>query len=257
MSLPDRLRAFGPDRRRPLSMITAYDATFAAIAVESGVDALLVGDSLANVMLGFPRTASVGIAEMVHHARAVRRGAPDATVVVDLPSGSEATPELALEHSRMLIEAGADAVKLEGCFEAVVSNLTESGIAVMGHLGLLPQTAVSLRQVGRTPQEKARLLDEAHRIERAGAFAVVLEHIPAALGEEVTARLGIPTIGIGAGPGCAGQVLVLHDLLGLSSRQPPFARARVDLRGAARAALAGWHADVAAGRFPPPAEPAG
>lgn len=244
---------FGKGRTRPLSMITSYDATFASIAVQSGVDVLLVGDSLANVMLGLSRTSAIGMAEMVHHTLAVRRGAPQACVVVDLPFGADATASQAVLHSRALVEAGADAVKLEGCREEAIAALVAEKIPVVGHLGLLPQTAISLKQVGRSSEERARVLDEARRVEAAGACAVVLEHIPADLGAEITHALSIPTVGIGAGNGCAGQVLVLHDLLGLSVRQPPFAPARVDLRGIVLEALRGYHEDVSSGRFPPSA----
>lgn len=243
---------FGKGRARPLSMITCYDSTFAAIAAQAGVDVLLVGDSLANVMLGLDRTSGIGMAEMIHHTRAVRRGAPDACVVVDLPFGADTSVADALANSRALVASGADAVKLEGCGEAVIAALVADGIAVVGHLGLLPQTATSLKQVGRTPEDRAMVLDQARRVQVAGACALVLEHIPADLGSEITQTLSIPTVGIGAGNGCAGQVLVLHDLLGLSARQPPFAPARVDLRGITLEALRGYHADVSEGRFPPP-----
>ncbi|HNY32209.1 MAG TPA: 3-methyl-2-oxobutanoate hydroxymethyltransferase [Fibrobacteria bacterium] len=251
MNAVELFSRFGRGRNRPLSMITCYDATFAGIAHEAQVDVLLVGDSLANVMLGLSRTGEIGMMEMLHHTRAVRKGAPDACVVSDLPYGADATPALAVANSRFLVQAGADAVKLEGCREEVIRSIVGEGIAVVGHLGLLPQTAVSLKQVGRTPEERREVRDQALRVQESGACALVLEHIPSDLGGEITEALSIPTVGIGAGAGCAGQVLVLHDLLGLSTRQPPFAPARVDLRGIVREALSGFHRDVSEGRFPP------
>jgi 3-methyl-2-oxobutanoate hydroxymethyltransferase len=253
MNAVELFSRFGKGRIRPLSMITCYDATFAAIAASSEVDVLLVGESLANVMLGLPRTSEIGMPEMIHHTRAVRRGAPLACVVADLPYGADSSTAQAVVHSQALVAAGADAVKLEGCGEEVIAAIVAEGIAVVGHLGLLPQTAVSLRQVGRSPEDRALVLDQARRVQAAGACALVLEHIPSDLGKDVTEMLSIPTVGIGAGNACAGQVLVLHDLLGLSERQPPFAPARVDLRGIVTEALAGYHRDVSQGRFPPPA----
>ena len=247
----DLFARFRRPAARPLSMVTAYDATFAAIVEESGVDCILVGDSLANTMLGMGKTAQVGMPEMLHHLTAVRRGAPATCVVVDLPFGADATPELAARNSALLREAGADAVKLEGCHPERIRAIRAEGIEVVGHLGLLPQTATSLKQVGRSDEERARLLEEARAIEAAGCCAFVLEHIPSDLGREVTDSVTVPTIGIGAGPGCGGQVLVMHDLLGLSLRQPPFAKARVDLRSIARRAMSDYHAEVAARTFPP------
>jgi len=143
---------------RPLSMITAYDSTFAAIAAEAGVDVILVGDSLANTMLGLGRTAQVGMPEMIHHLKAVRRGAPEACVVVDLPFGADETPELAASNSSILRDAGADAVKLEGCFPDRIRAIRAEGVEVVGHLGLLPQTAVSLKQVGKSDEDRDRIL---------------------------------------------------------------------------------------------------
>lgn len=235
---------------RPLSMITAYDSTFATIVAQSGVDVILVGDSLANTMLGMGKTAQVGMREMLHHLVAVRRGAPDACVLVDLPFGADSTPETAVANSRLLVEAGADGVKLEGCFPDQVRAIRADGMVAVGHLGLLPQTAISFKQTGRTEADRERILGEAKTMEEAGCAALVLEHIPSDLGKLVTGALSIPTVGIGAGPYCGGQVLVLHDLLGLSARQPPFAKARVNLRAIALEALTEYHADVSHRAFP-------
>ncbi len=235
---------------RPLSMVTCYDSTFAGILDEAGVDVLLVGDSLANTMLGYARTADIGMPEILHHTRAVRRGAPESCVVVDLPFGAHSTPQLATTNSLALEAAAADAVKLEGCLPAQVRAIREKGIEVVGHLGLLPQTATSLKQAGRSPEERARLLADAKTLEEAGCCAIVLEHIPSDLGGEITEALSIPTVGIGAGNQCAGQVLVLHDLLGLTTRQPPFAKRYANLRETALTALRSYHAEVAARHFP-------
>lgn len=250
MNAADVFAQFHKPLARPLSMVTCYDATFASILDESGIDVLLVGDSLANVMLGFSRTADIGMMEMVHHTHAVRRGAPEACVVVDLPFGADATPELSASNSVLLVQAGADAVKLEGCLPDQVRAIRAQGIEVVGHLGLLPQTATSLKQAGRSPEERARILADAKTMEDAGCCAIVLEHIPTDLGGEVTEALSIPTVGIGAGNLCAGQVLVMHDLLGLTSKQPPFAKRYSDLRGTALAALRSYHADVSSRHFP-------
>jgi len=235
---------------RPLSMMTAYDSTFSAIVAESGVDAILVGDSLANTMLGMGKTAQVGMREMLHHTAAVRRGAPGACILVDLPFGADSSPDLADANSRLLVEAGADGVKLEGCVPDQVRAIRAAGIAVVGHLGLLPQTATSFKQAGRTDEDRERILREAKIMEEAGCCALVLEHIPSELGKIVSESITIPTVGIGAGPHCGGQVLVLHDVLGLSARQPPFAPARVNLRAIALEALREYHKDVSERTFP-------
>lgn len=250
MNAQELFDGFRRPARRPLSMMTAYDATFAAIVAESGVDAILVGDSLANTMLGMGKTAQIGMREMLHHTAAVRRGAPGACVLADIPFGADSTPELAVANSRLLVEAGADAVKLEGCVPEQIRALRAAGIAVVGHLGLLPQTATSFKQTGRSDEDRERIVREAGILEEAGCCAFVLEHIPSDLGKIVTESVAIPTVGIGAGPHCGGQVLVLHDMLGLSARQPPFAPARANLRAIALEALREYHRDVSERRFP-------
>lgn len=250
MNAADVFARFHKPLQRPLSMATCYDATFASIMDEAGIDVLLVGDSLANTMLGFARTADIGMPEMIHHTRAVRRGASESCIVADFPFGADTTPELAASNAILLAQAGADAVKLEGCLPRQVRAIREQGIQVVGHLGLLPQTATSLKQTGRTPEEQARILSDAKAMEEAGCCAIVLEHIPSELGARVTESLAIPTVGIGAGNGCAGQVLVMHDLLGLTPRQPPFAKRYVNLREQALAALRSYHADVSSRLFP-------
>lgn len=233
-----------------ISMVTCYDAAYAALCAEAEIDVLLVGDSLANVVLGHARTAEIGMAEMLHHTEAVRRGAPGARIVADFPYGADETVDLALANGKALVRAGADAVKLEGAKYAQVKALVEAGIPVVGHLGLLPQTATSLRQAGKDPEEAARILEEAKGLEASGASSMVLEHIPSSLAGEITRSVSIPTIGIGAGPECSGQVLVLHDLLGLSARRPPFAKAFGDLRAATLEALGAYAKAVRERSFP-------
>jgi len=234
----------------PISMVTCYDAAYAVLCQEAGIDVLLVGDSLANACLGHRNTAEIGMAEMLHHTAAVRRGSSQAKVVSDFPFGADGTVELALVNGRALVAAGAEAVKLEGAKIDQVKALVAEGIPVVGHLGLLPQTATSLKQAGRDPQEAQQIRDDALALEAAGACALVLEHIPSDLAVSVTRSLRIPTIGIGAGAGCSGQVLVLHDMLGLSARRPPFARAFGELRQATLQALGDYAKAVREGTFP-------
>jgi 3-methyl-2-oxobutanoate hydroxymethyltransferase len=180
----------------------------------------------------------------------VRRGAPSARIVSDIPYGADETVELAVANGLALQKSGADAVKLEGAKVAQVKALVDAGVPVVGHLGLLPQTATSLKQAGRTPEEAKAMLEDAKALEVAGACGLVLEHIPSDLALAITQALRIPTIGIGAGKDCSGQVLVLHDMLGLSSRRPPFARAFAELRNATVQALGDYAAAVRERSFP-------
>jgi 3-methyl-2-oxobutanoate hydroxymethyltransferase len=210
-----------------ITMLTAYDYPSAGILERAGIDTILVGDSLGMVVLGYDSTVPVTMEEMLHHTKAVRRGAPNTFVVADLPYLSYATPADALRNGGKLIkEGGADAVKLEGGkdYAEIIGFLTKSGIPVVGHIGLTPQTAAQLggfRVQGKDMESAARLLEDAHAVEAAGAFMIVLEAIPAALAELITGEINIPTIGIGAGAGCDGQVLVYHDVLGLFDRFVP------------------------------------
>lgn len=241
-----------------LVMVTAYDAPTARLAVAAGVDMLLVGDSLGMVVLGYDSTVPVTMEDMLHHARAARRGAPHAFIVADLPFLSYATVEDALRNSgRLLKEAGADSVKLEGGAEAVpvIAALARAGVPVMGHLGLTPQTASVLGGFKVQAQDEAsarRLLADASAIEQAGCWSLVLEMVPAPLAKLVTARAGIPTIGIGAGADCDGQVLVHHDLVGLSPAdfRPKFLKRYAETGESVRAAIAQYAADVREGRYP-------
>lgn len=251
MNAPDLFARFVSPGASPMAMVTCYDAPFAALAHEAGIDVLLVGDSVANTVLGHRRTGDIGMPEMLHHVGAVRRGAPEACILGDMPLGSDVGVANALANASALVAAGADAVKIEGPRLEEIAALTAAGIPVCGHLGLLPQTATSLKQAGADAQSRARILQDALDLVAAGCIGIVLEHIPSDLGAEVTSRIPIPTIGIGAGPSCRGQVLVLHDVLGLSSRRPPFAKAWTDLRGQTLLALRSYREETAAGTWPP------
>ncbi len=244
--------------KEKISVVTCYDHVFARLIARTSVDAILVGDSLGNVVQGNPNTLAVTVEDMVYHARAVRRGAPQAFIVVDLPFMSYQTSvEDALRNAgRIVKETGADAVKLEGG-EAVlpqVKALIASGIPVMGHLGLTPQSLLSLggyKVQGKTDEAAQKMIADARALEQAGAFAIVLEMVPARLAQEISVALKIPTIGIGAGSGTDGQVLVLTDLLGLDPDfTPRFVRKYAELSSTVLTALEQYAADVRDGKFP-------
>ncbi len=244
-------------RDDPLVMVTAYDFPSAQVAEEAAVDLVLAGDTAAEVVLGHPSTVHVSLDEMLSMTAAVRRGLKTPLLVGDLPFGTyEASDALALQTAQRFVrEAGADVVKLErgGTSARRARAIVEAGIPVMGHVGLTPQTQAALggrRAQGRTAKRAMRLLEDALALEAAGCFAVVLEAVPAAVAAEVTARLAIPTIGIGAGAGTSGQVLVWHDLLGLYEWRPRFARAYAELRPQMVAAVSSYADDVRARRFP-------
>lgn len=250
-------------RGRKIVMLTAYDAAMARLLDEAGVDVLLVGDSLGMVMLGHRDTIAVTLEQMIHHARAVSRVVRRPLVVADMPFLTYQTglDRAAVNAGRLLQEGGAAAVKIEGggAVVDVAARLVEIGIPVMGHLGLTPQSVHRLggfRRQATTPAEVSRLVADARALEQAGVFALVLESIPAAAAAEASRALEIPTIGIGAGPRCDGQVLVSHDMLGLVEAPPPFAKTYARLGEAARRAFEEYAADVRDGRFPEP-EPRG
>ena len=241
---------------RKFSVLTAYDYTTASILDQAGIPVLLVGDSLAQCMLGHDTTLPVSMEEMLHHTRAVARGAEQALVVADMPFGSyqSSVHEGVVNAVRFLKEAGAHAVKLEGAHPELTQAIVAAGIPVMSHLGLTPQSVHQMggyRVQARTDEAAQRLLHDALDLEKAGASSLVLEGIPSAVAREVTEALVIPTIGIGAGPHCDGQVLVYHDLLGREERiAPRFVRRYAELGLASREAIANFAADVRAGRFP-------
>jgi 3-methyl-2-oxobutanoate hydroxymethyltransferase len=243
----------------PLVMVTAYDYPGARHAEAAGVDLILVGDSLGNVVLGYDSTAPVTLADMIHHARAVRRGAPGTFMVVDLPFGTYHTgvTDAMRAAVRVIQETGADAVKMEGATPEilqVVETLARNGVPVMGHVGLTPQTATAqggLRVQGKDDEGARRILDGARALEGAGAFAVVLETVPARLARLISERLGVPTIGIGAGVHCGGQVLVTHDLLGVyEGEEKKIAKRYAEVGRASREAIETYAREVRARVFP-------
>ena len=246
------------DRREPITMVTAYDFPTARIADQAGVDAILVGDSLAMVVLGHPDTLAVTMDEMLHHARAVRRGASRALLVGDMPfmSYQAGEADAVRNAGRFLKEAGMEAVKLEGgrTVAATVRRIVGAGIPVQGHVGLTPQSVNALggfKVQGRTAAAAHTLLEDALALEDAGCFSLVLESVPDRLAAHITERIQIPTIGIGAGAGTSGQVLVLHDMLGLFDRfTPRFVKRYAQLGDTARAAVEAFRAEVESGAFP-------
>ncbi|HEY0784996.1 MAG TPA: 3-methyl-2-oxobutanoate hydroxymethyltransferase [Acidobacteriaceae bacterium] len=242
----------------PITALTAYDYPSARLVDEAGIDLILVGDSLGMVVLGYDSTLPVTMDEMLHHTRAVRRGVRRALLVADMPFGSyEVDPSEALRNAlRLVKEGGAEAVKLEGGASRVelVRRLTEAELPVVAHLGLTPQAVHRMggyKVQGRTLDAAETLLGDALALEAAGAVAVVLEGVPREVAERVTAALRVPTIGIGAGPGCDGQILVLHDLVNLTfAAAPRFVRRYGDAAAVFAAAITGFAEDVRSGAFP-------
>ncbi len=245
-------------QRQKITMITAYDAPSARFADQAGIDAILVGDSAAMTVFGYDQTTAITLDDMLLLARAARRGTSRALLVADMPFGSVQVSDAATVQNaiRFVKEAGVDAVKIEGAGPMVrrIGAVIEAGIPVVGHIGLTPQSVNQLggyKPQGRTAAAAERLLDEAGALERAGCVAIVLEAIPQPVAASITRALTIPTIGIGAGVECDGQVLVWHDLLGLTtSRVPKFVKQYADLGPEIVKAIAAYIADVQSGRFP-------
>ena len=244
-------------QKRAIISLTAWDYSLAQVLDQAGVDIILVGDSLAMVGLGYSSTLPVTLDEMIHHAKAVCRGVKQALVVCDLPFMSYQTSVTqAMEAAgRILKETGASAIKLEGGYPRIVetvAELTTIGIPVMGHIGLTPQSfrILGYKQQGKTPEQASLTIDQAIALEQAGAFAIILEHIPGDLAATITSKISIPTIGIGAGNQCDGQVLVTADLLGLSAKQPPFAKSYVNLRQVITDAVQDFTQEVQNQKFP-------
>jgi 3-methyl-2-oxobutanoate hydroxymethyltransferase len=246
------------ERSEPITMLTAYDYPTALTMDQAGMDVILVGDSLGMVVLGYENTLPVTMEDMLHHCRAVARGAKSAMLVGDMPfmSYQVSVDEAVRNAGRFLQNAGMDAVKLEGGHERVdaIKAIVAAGIPVMGHIGLTPQSVHQLggfRPQGKSALAAKRLLEDALLLEDAGCFSIVLESVPARLGELISKKLSIPTIGIGAGAGCDGQVLVTHDMLGLFERfTPKFVKKYADLHTEMRRAFAEYIADVQAKTFP-------
>ncbi len=252
--------ANAPQRGVPLVMVTAYDFPQGRTADAAGADIILVGDSLAMVVLGYPDTLSVTMDEMIHHTRAVRRGVKRALLMADMPYGSfHLGADQAVGNAiRFMKEAGAQGVKIEGARPDVIAAMTAAEVPVMAHLGLTPQSVHrfgGFKVQGRDDVARRRIVESAIAVEEAGAFSLVLECVPSDLAAEISDRLTIPTIGIGAGPACDGQVLVYHDLLGLEERiAPRFVRRYAELGHASREAIEQYADDVRNGRFPADSE---
>lgn len=246
--------------QKPISMVTAYDSTFACIVDEAGVDMILVGDSVATVMQGQKTTLGVSMEHMEYHVQMVSSAQPRALVVGDMPFGSyQSSISEAVSNAVRLIKAGAEVVKLEGGIHVAdkIAAITAADIPVMGHIGLTPQSyhrmggnKIQGRTSGHSAGTRERLLDDAQAIADAGAIAFVIEGVPQALATEITATVSCPTIGIGAGAGCSGQVLVLHDLLGLSARRLTFAKPYINFREQAIQAVSEYVSEVQNGSWP-------
>lgn len=241
-----------------ISMLTAYDFSFAKVFDEAGLDVILIGDSASNVMAGHETTLPITLDQMIYHAQSVVRGVSRALVVADLPFGAyQSNQDIALASAiRMMKESGAHALKLEGGIEICdsVKKIVSAGIPVMGHLGLTPQSIYKFGTYtvrAKANEEADKLKSDAVALQEAGAFAIVLEKIPAVLAKKVSASLAIPTIGIGAGNGCDGQVLVMHDMLGINNEfNPRFVRKYLNLHQAISTAAKQYIADVKSGSFP-------
>lgn len=230
-------------------MLTAYGYCLAKI-MEGIVDIILVGDSLGMVVLGYDSTREVTMKDMLRHTGAVARGAKNSLIVADLPYKSDKNEKLAVKNAKLLLNAGAKAVKVEGK-PRIVEALVKANIPVMGHIGLLPQTAEKYSVQGKDEETANKLLEEAKLLERAGVFAVVLECVPSELAKKITDSINIPTIGIGAGPYCDGQVLVTNDMLGLYDKlKPKFVRQYLDLKEVIKGAVTNYKEDVKNKRFP-------
>jgi 3-methyl-2-oxobutanoate hydroxymethyltransferase len=241
-------------RGEKIAVLTCYEASLATLMAQAGVDVLLVGDSLGMVLQGSNDTLGVTMTDMIYHVRCVAKGAATCLIVADMPYGSDRTPELALENARLLMDAGAHMVKLEGNKVDVVRHLVAHGIPVCGHLGFTPQSVHELggyKVQGRDEAGAKKILTDAIALQQAGISLLVLEMVPAELAKQLTGQLDIPTIGIGAGPDCSGQVLVLHDMLGIyPGKTPRFARNFLQDSGSVQAALAAYVQAVKNGTFP-------
>ena len=254
MSVSDILAMKG---REKISVLTAYDYSTAQICDRAGIDILLVGDSAGMVVLGYTSTMPIGMQEMMIFCGAVARGAKRAMIVGDMPFGSyQPGPSLAVENAVQLIKAGCDAVKLEGSSEIIstIKAIVDAGIPVMGHIGLRPQTSSlweGYKLQGRTKEAAIKLIEEANVLEEAGVFSIVLEMVASEVVDAITKNVSIPTIGIGSGPHCDGQVLVLHDMLGIyQDIRPRFVKRYAELSKSIFDAVSSYSRDIKAGKFP-------
>lgn len=241
-----------------IAVLTAYESSFAALIDQAGIDAMLIGDSLGNVIQGHCTTTPVTISDMAYHTQCVSKGNQTAFLIADMPFGSYSTPEQAMVNAVILMRAGAQMIKLEGgsWLAETVQFLVQRSVPVCGHLGLLPQSIHTLggfKVHGKSPEAAQQLIADAMALESAGAQMLVLEAIPSDLGSKVTKAINIPTIGIGAGPDCSGQVLVMHDMLGaFPGRSPKFVKNFLEGQSSLSAAVAAYIAAVKAGTFPAP-----
>ncbi len=235
--------------KEKITVLTAYDFSTAKIVDEAGIDIILVGDSLGNVVLGYETTREVTMEDMIRHTGAVARGAKECLIVADMPYKSDETMGHAVKNAKLLLKAGAHAVKVEGK-PNIVEALVKEGILVMGHTGLLPQTAEEMKIYGKDEEGAKKILSEAIALEKAGCFAVVLECVSGQLAKKITETLSIPTIGIGSGHYCDGQVLVINDMLGLFEKSPKFVKKYADLKAEIHKAVSGYIKDVKDGSFP-------
>src|SRR3989338_3804384 len=239
------------EEKEKLVMLTAYDVVMGRILDEAGIDLVLVGDSMAMVVLGDKNTKEISLDEMINHTRAVSRGVEKAIVIGDMPIGTYDEPEQALENTRKFLDAGADAIKIEGNKREVLKKLIENGIQVQAHLGLLPQTAKEMKVQGRTEEQAKEILRDAKEVAEQGCFSLVLEGVPQKLAKRITKEIDIPTIGIGAGIHCSGQVLVINDLLGLfDDFKQKFVKRYADVRKTIFDAVVEFKKDVKNGKFP-------
>ncbi|MBU0615571.1 MAG: 3-methyl-2-oxobutanoate hydroxymethyltransferase [Nanoarchaeota archaeon] len=231
-----------------VSVLTCYDYSFAK-TIDGAVDIILVGDSVGNVVYGLDSTREVTMDIMIQHVKAVRKGVSKSLLVADMPFGSDKDAVAAVDNASKLVEAGADAVKVEGKPD-IVKELVSKGFAVMGHVGLLPQTAETMRKYGKDDKEAKEILQQAKDISDAGAFAIVIESVPGELAKLITSQVKVPTIGIGAGKDCSGQVLVLYDMIGLFENVPSFVKRYISLSTLVKDAAARYSKEVKEGKFP-------
>src|SRR3989344_474830 len=238
--------------KKKIAVLSLYDAMFAIHADNVGIDLLLVGDSVSNVLLGFDSTKRIGMAEMQIFTKAVANAKPGCMVIGDMPYRSYTNKRTALENAKKFLKAGADAVKIEGNKYGIVMHLVKNKIPVMGHVGLLPQSAKKMRVHGKGEKEAKKIFDEALQLEKAGCFSIVLESMPAKLAKRITTALKIPTIGLGAGKYCDGQVLVAHDLLGINPHEfkPKFVKHFARLSPAIERAFGRFKKEVEQGKYP-------